>query len=247
MMDLSSDRNYKNMRSSKSLVVEKLLKDISQDIGNIFTFNFNEERAVVFDFSCRDEKMKKVDVSNPENFSQYISTELQSQGARYGIGRYNEDRIIYQKSDLFNAEEEARTIHLGIDIWVEVETEINAPLDSTVHSFQDNNAFGDYGPTLILEHFINGIKFWTLYGHLSRSSMNDWEVGKVFSKGDKIGAIGSHKENGGWPTHLHFEIITDLRGKAGDFPGVAAKSKREFYLDNCPDANLILKIEKLNR
>ncbi len=233
------------MRSSKSLVVEKMLKSISSKIGDIFPFNLNEERAVIFDFSCQDEKLEKIDVGNPESFSQYISSELREQEARYGIGKYDEDRIIYRKSTLFNLEEESRTIHLGIDIWVEAGTEVSAPLDSIVHSFQDNNAFGDYGPTLILEHRVESIHFWTLYGHLSRNSMDDWAIGKIFRKGEKIGAVGGYTENGGWPAHLHFEIVTDLRGKAGDFPGVAAKSKREFYLDICPDPNLILKIEKL--
>ncbi|MBU4217165.1 peptidoglycan DD-metalloendopeptidase family protein [Candidatus Parcubacteria bacterium] len=233
------------MHSSKSLEVKRLLKDISSEIGEIFPFNLNEKRATIFDFSCQDEKLEKVDVGNPESFSQYISDEIGNQDARYGIGRYDEDRIIYRKSDLFKSKEESRTIHLGIDIWVEAGVEISTPLDSIVHSFQDNDAFGDYGPTLILEHFINGVKFWTLYGHLSRSSMSDWVVGKIFHKGDKVGTIGNYKENGGWPSHLHFEIITDLMGKSGDFPGVAAKSKKEFYLDVCPDPNLILKIRSL--
>ena len=47
-------------------------------------------------------------------------------------------------------------------------------------------------------------------------------------------------ENGGWPAHLHFQIIGDLMGFIGDFPGVAKQSEIEEWLERCPDPNLIL-------
>ena len=50
---------------------------------------------------------------------------------------------------------------------------IHAALDGTIHSFQNNTALGDYGPTIILSHEIEGFKFHTLYGHLSEASLNE--------------------------------------------------------------------------
>lgn len=60
--------------------------------------------------------------------------------------------------------------------------------------------------------------------------------------GDKIGAVGSAKVNGEYAPHLHFQIIEDLQGNSGDYPGVSSKEDIEFYLKNCPDPNLLLKI-----
>jgi 4-aminobutyrate aminotransferase-like enzyme len=118
-----------------------------------------------------------------------------------------------------------------------------APLDGTVHSFADNNGRLDYGPTIILEHEIEGgLKFFTLYGHLTGDSLNGLAKGRIFKKGERIGQIGTIGENGGWPPHLHFQIVTDLLGKSGDFPGVAVPSQREVWLSLSPDPNFILKI-----
>jgi murein DD-endopeptidase MepM/ murein hydrolase activator NlpD len=110
-----------------------------------------------------------------------------------------------------------------------------------VHSAQDNALFGDYGPTVILTHELDGATFHTLYGHLSRESLAGKEPGAVIKRGERIGTFGAPPINGDWPPHLHFQIIVDMLGKVGDYPGVAAESQRELYLTLCPDANLILR------
>ncbi|RYZ44700.1 MAG: peptidase M23, partial [Chitinophagaceae bacterium] len=45
-----------------------------------------------------------------------------------------------------------------------------------------------------------------------------------------------------WPPHLHFQIIKDMHGWKGDYPGVCRFSEKEAYLQNCPDADLILQM-----
>jgi hypothetical protein len=42
---------------------------------------------------------------------------------------------------------------------------------------------------------------------------------------------------------LHFQIINDMQGKKGDYPGVSSKKELAFYKKNCPDPNLLLKIK----
>jgi hypothetical protein len=42
---------------------------------------------------------------------------------------------------------------------------------------------GDYGPTIILEHRLDSIPFFTLYGHLSRPSLEGLEPGLAFAAG----------------------------------------------------------------
>ncbi|MDX5345953.1 MAG: peptidoglycan DD-metalloendopeptidase family protein, partial [Hymenobacteraceae bacterium] len=153
----------------------------------------------------------------------------------------------YERSTLFEGSDQYRSIHLGVDIWADAGTEVLAPLDGKVHSFRDNNNFGDYGPTLILEHQLENKIFYTLYGHLSRSSLIGLVEDNVFRKGERIGWIGNYPENGNWPPHLHFQIITDMEGRKGDFPGVVAKQEREKYQQLCPDPNLIVRCQLLNK
>jgi murein DD-endopeptidase MepM/ murein hydrolase activator NlpD len=143
-------------------------------------------------------------------------------------------------SPLWGRSEEPRRLHLGIDIWGKPYTKVMAPLDAIVHSFAFNNAYGDYGATIILTHNLDGIVFHTLYGHLSLNSIKNIQEGDVIRKGDVFCEFGIPFENGQWPPHLHFQIICDLQGMKGDYPGVCRFSEREKYLANCPDADLIL-------
>jgi very-short-patch-repair endonuclease len=137
---------------------------------------------------------------------------------------------------------EPRRLHLGIDIWGKPYTRVMAPLDGIVHSFAFNNAYGDYGATIILTHNLEGSTFYTLYGHLSLNSIKNMQEGDVVRKGDVFCEFGIPFENGQWPPHLHFQIIRDMQGMKGDYPGVCRFSERESYLANCPDADLILKM-----
>jgi 4-aminobutyrate aminotransferase-like enzyme len=137
-----------------------------------------------------------------------------------------------------------RTIHLGIDLFAKVQTPLYAPLDGIVHSFANRDIALDYGPVIILQHTINNIDFFTLYGHLSQSSVNGLYPGKKFEKGSLLGHIGNYPSNGNWPPHLHFQIITDMLDYSGDYPGVCSKSRKKLWSSLCPDPNLVLNIEE---
>jgi murein DD-endopeptidase MepM/ murein hydrolase activator NlpD len=143
-------------------------------------------------------------------------------------------------SPLWEKGEEPRRLHLGIDIWGKPYTKVMAPLDGIVHSFAFNNAYGDYGATIILTHNLDGVSFHTLYGHLSLNSIKNLHEGMLIRKADVFCEFGIPFENGQWPPHLHFQIIKDMQGMKGDYPGVCRFSERETYLANCPDADLIL-------
>jgi murein DD-endopeptidase MepM/ murein hydrolase activator NlpD len=119
-----------------------------------------------------------------------------------------------------------------------------APLNVIVHSFAFNDNAGDYGTTIILTHRLNNFTFYTLYGHLSLSSIKNLQEGSRIEKGDVFAEFGIPSENGHWPTHLHFQIIIDLQGWEGDYPGVCKYSEREKYLNNCPDPDLILQMNQ---
>jgi peptidoglycan LD-endopeptidase LytH len=82
---------------------------------------------------------------------------------------------------------------------------------------------------------------FTLYGHLSRESLKGLETGKPIAAGEQIATLGAPEVNGGWATHLHFQVMLDLGGYAGDYPGVCKASEREAWLRACPDPSVILK------
>ncbi len=214
----------------------------------IIPHDLNLENLVLFDFTNDNPELQEMDVSDTKEFTRYIFQKLKEQSSRVGIGKYDENRTIYDKSAVFDSsgiQGQRRSLHIGLDLWVAAGTPVLAALNGHVHSFQDNRAFGDYGPTIILEHQLKGISFHTLYGHLNRKSLENMEKGLKVRAGQQIALVGDIHENGQWPPHLHFEIIRDLQGKEGDFPGVCALDQRDRYLSLCPDPNLLLKIKAL--
>jgi len=186
-----------------------------------------EGQLVLLDLSSSNSAIAGMGVND------YVENELQG---RIGIGQYGEDRGIYRTA-AFNG----RTVHLGIDVCVPEGTPVFSVLPGRVHSFADNDAVCDYGPTIIMEHELDGEIFYLLYGHLSRSSLNI-TVGQAFNAGQQIGTIGSREENGNWFTHLHFQLINDLQGNSGDYPGVCRPDEFDFYQKNCPDPSYFLGI-----
>ena len=190
---------------------------------------------VILDLSKNNSELSSIDISNAEQFSAYILKKIGT--AHFGVGKYNEDRAIYNHSTLFGSE---RSIHLGMDLWTKPNTNVMAPLAGTVHSFANNKGKGDYGPTIILEHNL-GFKFFTLYGHLTIDSL-DISEGQEIAKGQVFAKVGNYPNNGDWPSHLHFQIITDMLGKKGDFAGVCSKQDRDTFLKLCPDPNIILRL-----
>jgi len=230
------------MTSNKTLI--KKLN--AHHFASVVPFDLNDPNVYVFDFSDSNEELRKVDLSDPQKFIDYCFDILKKNNTPVGVGGYAENRSIYKRSEVFKINNEYRSVHLGIDITAIAGTEIFAPLEGSIHSFQNNSSFGDYGPTIILEHNLENEVFYTLYGHLSLNSLDGLLEGKSIKKGQKIGELGDPTVNVGWPPHLHFQIITDMQGKNGDFPGVCIPSEKEYYLNICPDPNLILKIDKLS-
>lgn len=165
-------------------------------------------------------------------------------GDRLFAGGYGEDRAIYD-GPVFaaGAGEEPRTLHLGIDIFAPAGTPVFAPLAGRLHSFQDNANPKDYGPTLILEHSVTrDLTFHTLYGHLSRESLIGKHVGQDIAAGQPLASLGERDVNGGWPPHLHFQIILDMGDALGDFPGVFKPSQADHAKRLCPDPAPLLGI-----
>lgn len=222
-----------------------LLHVYQPEFCRVVPVDWSNDPLLLLDFTAHNPELQQVDVTHTAVFSSYVFNKIKESGAVAGIGGYAENRSIYRRSPHFNANEQPRTIHLGIDIWMEAGTPVFAPLAGTIHSFQNNAHFGDYGPTIILAHQLEEVTFYTLYGHLNVECLEALFVGKRIEAGEQIAQIGPYPVNGDWPPHLHFQLISDMEGRTGDFPGVCAADEREKYLQNCPDPNLILGIDQL--
>jgi peptidoglycan LD-endopeptidase LytH len=222
-----------------------LLKAHADLVHPVIDADLSSKKVVRLDFTRRNPTLAEVNLQHTPTFARFVQELLAQQGAEIGIGGYLEPRIIYRRSALFGSTAETRSVHLGVDIWTEAGTRVFSPLPAVVHSFADNTGFGNYGPTLILEHQIERHSFFTLYGHLSRNSITGLYPGQPVAAGDQIGKVGPYPENGDWPPHLHFQLITDLEGRSGDFPGVAAPAEVAQFAALCPDPNLILRSRHL--
>ncbi|MEM7392793.1 MAG: aminotransferase class III-fold pyridoxal phosphate-dependent enzyme, partial [Verrucomicrobiota bacterium] len=163
-------------------------------------------------------------------------------GPGIAIGRYDEARLIYTEPAFGPADGERRTVHLGLDLMVDAGTPIHAPLAGKVHAFKDRGDHQDYGPVIILRHEVDGLAFFTLYGHLSRDSLDGLNPGQPITRGQLFARVGSEAVNGGWPPHLHLQVITDLLDLDDAFPGVCRASQRAIWTALCPDPNLLVGI-----
>jgi peptidoglycan LD-endopeptidase LytH len=222
-------------------IFEERLKQYSGEFHPVVPFE-KEDKLLLLDFTDKNTELTQEILKDTQLFTQYINSKLRTAEAKYGIGGYDENRTVYSRSKVFDAKDgqDDRRLHLGTDIWGKPYTKVMAPMDGIVHSFAFNNAFGDYGATIILTHNLDGMTFYTLYGHLSLNSLKNLQEGQNIKRGDAFTEFGIPFENGQWPPHLHFQIILDMQGMKGDYPGVCAYSERERYLSNCPNPDLLL-------
>ena len=256
--------------ASSARIVNWLKK--AQTFAQVLPFNLRSEPLAVLDLGMGSPLLHGDPRENEEpKLTGRLKAMMEERGVSVAIGQYDEARYLYSSPAFAVSNgltDETRTVHLGIDLFAEAGTPVRAPLDGMVLAFADNAAYQDYGPVIVLEHEVvekptvdrgrqtmvhgrrsavkeTSIRFYTLYGHLTRESLKKLKLGQKIKKGKKFAEIGSADVNGGWTPHLHFQIIVDLLGLQGtDFPGVALPGERNVWLSLCPDPNLILNIPK---
>jgi 4-aminobutyrate aminotransferase-like enzyme/Ser/Thr protein kinase RdoA (MazF antagonist) len=227
--------------------IQRWLEENGRDAASLFAADLRTVPSIVLDLSVGSELLGgDPRESETPALTGKISALMEEAKVSVGIGRYDEARLLYT-SPLFGAGasplEERRTIHLGIDLFAEPRTSIHAPLDGVIHTLANNAAPLDYGPLIILQHDAgNAGAFFTLYGHLDKESLARLKVGQRVTRGEKFACIGTSEENGGWPPHLHFQIILDLLDLGANFPGVAYATQRAVWTSLSPDPNLLIAI-----
>ncbi|MEQ9301771.1 MAG: aminotransferase class III-fold pyridoxal phosphate-dependent enzyme [Cyclobacteriaceae bacterium] len=182
---------------------------------------------------------------NLESFQSMIDRQVQASQSRWGVGRYGEIRPIYTTDGFTELGDEGsqwRTAHLGLDLFGSAGSPVYAPMDGVVHRCKDNGMELDYGPTVILRHEIDNLTFFTLYGHLSQTDLSQLDPGQSIRAGEVFAHFGTASENGGWPPHLHFQIILDLFEHEHNYPGVVLPQELDFWKHVCPDPSTFLQL-----
>jgi 4-aminobutyrate aminotransferase-like enzyme/Ser/Thr protein kinase RdoA (MazF antagonist) len=229
----------------QSAAVQRCLEKIGSRASSIFEADLRTAPILVFDLSVGSEFLgADPHASETPQLSPKIAESLKHAGVSIGIGRYNEPRLLYT-SELFAANagplDERRTIHLGMDFFAAPGASVHAPVDGLVYALANNRERLDYGPLVILKHAAEGSEsFFTFYGHLDSEALARLKIGQHISPGEEFARIGYTEENGGWPPHLHFQVILDLLDLDANFPGVALASQRDVWTSLSPDPNVLV-------
>ena len=218
------------------------LHNIAKNPLRVIDASISFSEYIPIDISSSNKALHTIDVSSSKEWEKYIEEYLEFHQVKVAYGGYLEVRDIYNRSEYFT--DEIRNIHLGVDFWCKEGSPVLAAFEGKVHSFQNNTNYGDYGPTIILEHEFKNESFYTLYGHLSIDSIAHKKIGTKIKTGEMIGMIGDASVNGDYAPHLHFQVIKDLEGCFGDYPGVCSEEKLDFYRLNCPNPDDLLNLSK---
>lgn len=224
----------------KHLKVTRWLQEYSASIHPVLGEPIKSMGGVPIDLSSENSAIQPAGKSHVNDLQAAVDTLVSAQGGVLGYGGYAENRNFYASSPLFNNAESNRTIHLGIDVWLPAGSPIYAPLAGEIYGCQINNEPLDYGGTIITKHTILGVSFYLLFGHLSYESVEQVQVNQLVDPKQHIGVLGAPSENGGWPPHLHLQMIIDLEDRRHDYPGLCSLESATKYLYNCPDPFLFL-------
>ncbi len=199
-------------------------------------------RVTVFDFSAGSPDAGILQGLDGVGFDRYCEEKIERQGADFGIGTYGEDRTIYKGAAFeTTASHVRRSVHIGIDLFAPAGEPVHAPLPGTVAFIHDDAVAFGFGPTVLLQHQTgDGDIFWTLYGHLSRATVARLVPGQKIAAGEAFAAFGPRPENGEWPPHLHFQILTDHLGLEARMHGVGTLAQWQIWQQIAPDPSVIL-------
>ena len=213
---------------------------------NVLQGGVSAENSLTVDWSVGSPLLEGVPwETDAERMSQVVFEQMEMAGKGVGIGRYDEARLIYNAPAFATGPDpldERRTIHFGVDLCAPTGTAVCTPFNGTLRAAVTCPAHLDYGHAIVLEHATDdGTPFFSLYGHLSAKSIQQgWVIGDPFKAGEVIGWLGDVSENGGWPPHLHFQLMTDMLDYRYDFPAIAPASQRDVWKEFLPNPNLIL-------
>ncbi|HSF85600.1 MAG TPA: aminotransferase class III-fold pyridoxal phosphate-dependent enzyme [Acidimicrobiia bacterium] len=232
---------------ASSRTVVEWLRQNAASLSSPLELELDPETTCVIDWSVTAAEAVHPTVA-PPMVEQVALTEetMRRNRASVGLGRYGEPRWVYAAPEFAtptNRGPAARTVHLGVDLSCPVGTGVRALCAGTVERVEVEALDGGYGPVVTLRHEpSDALVFHTLYGHLDAAAVAHLSHGDVVATGETIGAVGAPPENGNWPPHLHFQLVTDLLDLDGPFPGVALPDEWEVWTSLSPSPAAALRL-----
>ncbi|WPC03306.1 aminotransferase class III-fold pyridoxal phosphate-dependent enzyme [Pseudomonas benzenivorans] len=226
----------------EAAAVMRWLERNAHDFAPLLRPAVTAPRVRVFDFSAASSDSRAIEGLDCAGMQTYIEAQIAAAGADFGVGRYGERRGLYSSAAYAGATaQQRRDTHLGVDLFAPAGEAVHAPFAGVVAFFHDDAEDQGFGPTLLLEHRSDcGARFWTLYGHLSRASCATLRVGQALARGEAFARLGERTENGGWPTHLHFQLVTDHLGLQARMYGVGVAQHWQVWRAVSPDPSVVL-------
>lgn len=183
---------YPYMAYSDRVTIQPLFTDLTGD-------------PYVVDLSVGSPVFDEVDIHDQQAFQAWLHARMDGRHT-WGVASYLEDRqtILCRYPQM---REEERWFHLGLDIIVDLDTPLHAPLDSVVQESSYEDGEGNYGCNVLLRHDSPHFEtFYSLYGHLKQDSLP--RPGTALQAGEAFARIGDFEENGNWFYHTHLQVIT---------------------------------------
>ncbi|HEV7667576.1 MAG TPA: aminotransferase class III-fold pyridoxal phosphate-dependent enzyme [Thermoanaerobaculia bacterium] len=180
-------------------------------------------------------------------------------GAEIGLGLYGEARLLGPIPP--EPGTEPATIQLGAELFLPEGSEIRSPFAGTLVEVLETDA----GPRLLIEHAAltpgpspkgrgeqskNGsVQFSplplgegpgvrALWLGLDADSLP--AIGTVIACGAPIGRVAGPEGNGGWPPHIHLQLLVDDLGLGARFPTAVRPSERAVWQTLSPDPTELL-------
>ncbi len=239
--------------------VENRLREKRKDMQSLLERTWVPSEIAIIDWSIDSDLWSGDPRMVVDELQSSVDQVLHREQASLGTGGYGEPRPVYA-GDQFIVDGQPfgnrRTIHLGLDLFAEAGTWIHAPLAGRVYRVAEIDAPFDYGGVVMLVHTLDSadtnleidnkesLQFYTVYGHLSRASVRQLMIGQSIASGEAFVQLGTADENGGWPPHLHLQLLVSDLGLGVDFPGVATADEWEFWRQISRDPNEIAQLPK---
>lgn len=211
--------------------------------GPVVQATLGRAHVAILDASLTSGYLEHPSRDSGENLTHWWRTQLARVAPLIGIGRYAEDRGIYDHHSTPRPEN-PRKIHHAIDIFLPAASMVLCPFPGIVEDLGIDTERHGFGGIVVLRHQTDeGLPFWTFYGHLEHKTVTSLQPGQEIGQGTVIGLLGSEAENGGWPPHLHFQLMTHLMGwRALEIIGISWENQWALWREICPNPNIILGI-----
>lgn len=158
-------------------------------------------------------------------------------GFTLGLGPWGEQRAVYAAGFFESAliAGQRRSQHLGLDLFAPAGTALHTPLAARVAGLAICPEAQGYGGVVLLEHEPEpGLRFASLWGHLSHDSVRRLRVGQSLPAGALLAQMGEVSENGGWTPHVHVQLALPPYADVTAIPGVGEPEFQAVWADLFP-------------